>query len=126
MLLKRSNGDYLGIAWNLEKSGKIKLSLPSHNNEYHILTRTVDEETCNPLKVWHDIGEPAYLNEECKKLLKEASRPYLKTDRLISENGQLNIELCLSKNAVVYFEINAGSVNSDRGYDYSKVPCESR
>ena len=25
------------------------------------------EEVCNPLKVWHDLGEPSYLTEEQKK-----------------------------------------------------------
>ena len=123
----------MGVLWNISdakeheadgKEGSIKnigISLPASDSEYSFYTRTVDEETCNPLKVWHDLGEPSSLKEEQKKLLLEASTPYLKTDRIKAEDNRLYIELCLKKNAVVYFEVNAGKIISDRGYDYDKV-----
>jgi len=125
---------YQGVAWNIddlkkeqetgeEKSSakKIGVSLPVCEEEYSFYTRTVDEETCNPLKVWHDLGEPPYLKGEQKKLLLEAAVPYLKTDRVKAADNRLYIELNLKKNAVVYFEVNAGQVVSDRGYDYDKA-----
>lgn len=138
VLLRHANGDYLGIAWDIaeqtentagaqetqEPGGvarRIELSLPARKTAYTFLTRTVDEETCNPLKVWHDMGEPSHLKEEQRKLLKEAARPCLKTDRLEALDGCLKVELNLRKNAVVYFEITASRLISDRGYDYNKA-----
>ncbi len=63
VVLKRANGDYLGVAWNIARKsteqGKEKMLLeftfPAEQEEYCFLTKTVDEETCNPLKVWHDM-----------------------------------------------------------------------
>ena len=152
MVLKRPNGNYLGVAWNVaynEKQGnetpaeevrggqdaavgqnaraarewrrKLEIQLPAGEEEYCLITKTVDEETCNPLKVWHDIGEPAHLTEEQKKLLRESAKPCVKTERKQQHGGSLRVELMLEKNAVIYFELNAGKVNPDRGYRYEKV-----
>ena len=136
VVLKRRNGDYLGIAWNVAHkakdgngqsgwSRKIEISLPAGEADYCFLTKTVDEEACNPLKVWHDIGEPAHLTDEQKKLLRESARPYLKTERIHSHSGSLSVNLTLNKNAVVYFELNAGKITSDRGYQYDKVVSQT-
>ena len=136
VVLKRPNGDYLGIAWNVayrdnvtgteegeaqEWRRKLEIQLPAGEEEYCLLTKTVDEETCNPLKVWHDIGEPAHLTEGQKKLLRESAKPCVKTERKQQHGGSLRVELLLEKNAVIYFELNAGKVNPDRGYRYDKV-----
>lgn len=133
VLMKRKDGGYQGVAWNISKRTGDKseaqtkepkimnLSLPVCDEECCILTKTVDEETCNPLKVWHDMGEPSSLSEEQKKLLKESARPYIQTDRMEAEDGRLCVELSLRRNAVVYFEVNPGKVISDRGYDYNRV-----
>lgn len=136
VVLKRRNGDYLGIAWNVafteDNTGgqngggrRIEIFLPAGKEEYCFLTKTVDEETCNPLKVWHDIGEPAHLTDMQKKLLRESARPYLWTERKRACDGRLCVELVLKKNAVVYFELNAGEVVSDRGYRYEKVVAQA-
>lgn len=133
VILKHGKSKYLGVAWNSvcgmekvrfeksEEARKIRISLPVYDGGYSLLEKIVDEETCNPLKVWHDLGEPAYLNEEQKKILREAAMPYLKTDRLKSLQGRLDVELCLNRNAVVYFEVNQSEVISDRGYDYERA-----
>lgn len=131
VLLQSTDGNYLGVAWNIvlhsQKAAdgndtvRLQFSLPVCETEYCIMTRTVDEETCNPLKVWHDFGEPSYLKESQIKLLKEAAKPYLHTERVKTQSESLDVVLEIRKNAVVYFEINAGKVISDRGYDYAKV-----
>lgn len=129
VVLKRANGDYLGVAWNIARKsteqGKEKMLLeftfPAEQEEYCFLTKTVDEETCNPLKVWHDMGEPANLSEEQTKLIRESSRPFVKTERKKQEDGNICVELPVNENGVVYFELNAGKVNQDRGYDYDRV-----
>ncbi len=99
---------------------KLKLSLPAKGG-YCLLTRTVDEKTCNPLRVWHDLGEPSHLSEEQRKLLVEAAKPFVRTKRKEAEDGQLSVKLELERNAVVYFEVKPGEVRPDRGYDYERA-----
>ena len=68
VVMKYEDGSYRGIAWNAtrNRSGKdlcLNLTIPTtqsaSTDAYLFLTQTVDEENCNPLKVWHDLGEPA-------------------------------------------------------------------
>lgn len=127
VLLKDAEGNYAGVAWKVGKTGEIgealerELSLPAQGREYTFLTKTVDEETCNPLKIWHDLGEPAHLDREQRKLLKGAARPYLRSGRLISAEGKLCVQLYVKENGVVYFELKASRLTPDRGYDYERV-----
>ena len=97
------------------------LSLAVEAGVYSLLTKTVDEETCNPLKMWHDLGEPANLSEEQKKLLQQAAQPFVQTQRLKSVGSEVEITLLLKQNAVVYFEVWKCDVQSDRGYDYERA-----
>ncbi len=130
VLLKKENGDYCGIAWNVGKTGgdgtpeDVELSLPVCGEEYTVLTQTVDEETCNPLKVWHDLGEPAHLDRAQRKLLKDAARPFLKSARLSAAEGRLSVKLQVRENGVVYFEVKESRITSDRGYNYDRVVSE--
>lgn len=134
VVLQCPDGNYRGIAWNIAynegarkanegnaERKKLDIVLPVKAEEYCCLTRTVDEETCNPLKIWHDIGEPASLNEAQKRLLQDSAKPLVRTERKKREAGSIRVELLLEKNGVVYFELNACKVNSDRGYDYERV-----
>jgi xylan 1,4-beta-xylosidase len=127
VLLRKANGDYSGIIWNaseqnaLVEAKQVELVLPAQEKEYCIMTRTVDEEVCNPLKVWHDWGEPAHLKEEQRELLREAARPCLQTKRIAARNQTLSFILTAKENAVVYFEICGAPVTPDRGYDYERA-----
>ncbi len=109
-MLKKQDGGYLGIGWNPVESGageekRIVLSLAADAGAYSLLTETVDEETCNPLKVWHDLGEPADLTDRQKKLLQQAAKPFVRTCRLESADGHVEITLPMQRNAVVCFEV---------------------
>ena len=101
---------------------------------YLFLTQTVDEETCNPLKVWHDIGEPANPTKDQIDLLKQTARPQIRTKRMVpaampesqqlqqsSQQSHISIELNIKENGVVYFEVKPRTIHSDRGYDYNRV-----
>lgn len=127
VLLKKANDSYSGIVWNaseqeaLVEARQVELVLPAQEKEYCIMTRTVDEEVCNPLKVWHDWGEPAHLKEEQRELLREAARPCLQTQRIAAQSQKLQTVLTVKQNAVVYFEIYSAPVASDRGYDYERA-----
>ena len=76
----------------------------------------VDEEVCNPLKVWHDIGEPANPSKEETALLRQSAEPFVQTKRCSSK-----ISLELKENAVCYFELKSAPINSDRGYTFGRM-----
>lgn len=125
VICKMKDGSYRGILWNMTNTRagydqRIILELPG-NEEGCLLTKTVDESTCNPLKVWHDLGEPANPSEEQTALLKSAAYPAVKTIRVIPRNGKLQAAIPVEENGVVYFEWKAGKITSDRGYSYART-----
>ena len=113
---------YKGIVWNVDtdmsgKELKLELELPlSGKDDSNVLiTQLVDEEVCNPLKVWHDLGEHANPSEQEVELLRQAAQPFTQTKRCGNK-----VSLVLKDNAVCYFEVKAAPINSDRGYIYGR------
>lgn len=121
VIVKGEKG-YAGILWNVDKKAfKRTVSLPADVSEYSLVTQTVDEETCNPLKLWHDLGEPHYLTNEDKKLLKDAAKPLVGSNVVKAKEEFASFDISVKKNGVVYFELNSREFTPDRGYDYKKV-----
>lgn len=89
--------------------------------EYCLITKVVDEDTCNPLRLWHDLGEPSSLTEKEKELLKEAARPLILSRRVQAADKKAEVKLRIQEHGVVYFELNPVAAKSDRGYDYDRV-----
>ncbi|MBN2509217.1 MAG: hypothetical protein JXB03_03030 [Spirochaetales bacterium] len=126
IIVKTAAGAYRGVLWNADtaytgESVTVSVELPGAEGEYFLVTRTVDEETCNPLKLWHDMGEPSHLMPGQLALLKEHARPLVTSKTLMSEDGELSFDLVLKPNAVVYFELSEVVRKSDRGYSYERV-----
>ena len=143
VIMKMKDGSFRGVLWNdtKKRAGKditVNVELATAAGEYCILTKRVDEDTCNPLKLWHDIGEPANLTEAQTELLKSAAQPFVRSIRRKTEekaiagekNGSkrtvpgdtvLRFDVELAENAVVYFEAKNTPVKSDRGYHYEHV-----
>jgi len=127
VVLCTQEGGYQGIAWNTarNRTGRelaVTLAFPGDTaSEYLLLTKTVDEDTCNPLRLWHDMGEPASLSERQRKLLKDSARPFIKSRRMKVEEGMLQVSLTVKEHGVVYFELQPVKAVSDRGYDYERV-----
>lgn len=125
VIVKTQDGSYKGIAWNLiknteaEQNLELNFTLPI-SQESCLLVKTVDEVCCNPLKIWHDIGEPAYPTSAQNALLRASSMPLVTTERVVAEKEETTIKLNLSKNALTYFEVFPVDQKSDRGYIYSK------
>ncbi len=125
-LVTHSDGKYKGILWNDEKANSgetinISFDLPAKSgNEYYIMTKTVDEAVCNPLKAWHDMGEPSNPMPEEIKLLRDSANPLINTYRK-KAGDKLAVEFTLNKNAVVYFEVKESAIKSDRGYSYERA-----
>lgn len=126
VIVRQEDGSYRGVAFHscLKRSGrvlKLDLTLPVPEGEYVLLTKTVDEETCNPLKLWHDMGEPASLTNEQTKLLKESARPFVCSERLKSNEEGGRVSFQIKENGVIYFELKLVGKGSDRGYCYKRV-----
>ncbi|MCL2810102.1 MAG: hypothetical protein FWD24_08600 [Treponema sp.] len=142
IVLKKPDGTYRGIAWNViasnsasaKESDTLRLSFTFEANafnsgvfnggDYCIITKTVDENVCNPLKIWHDIGEPANPSPAQRSLLRESASPLVLTQRFsASQNSSSTpkVELILGRNALVYFEVLPAKITSDRGFDYERA-----
>lgn len=127
VVVREKDGTWKIVCWNLCMEGEdvekeIVLSLPAENDEeYSVVEKRVDEEVCNPLKVWHDLGEPASLSNSQKKLLQEAARPLIMSRRVKVKNRRAEIRVLLKRNAVVYLEVKAGMICPDRGYSYERA-----
>ena len=127
VVLSTADGGYQGIVWNAgrKRTGReleAAIDFPvEKGQEYLLLTKTVDEETCNPLRLWHGMGEPSNLNEKQKKLLREAARPFPAYRNLKAEEENVQIKLTVREFGVVYFELSPIKTGSDRGYDYERV-----
>lgn len=96
------------------------LELPTQE-EGCLLTQTVDESCCNPLKVWHDLGEPSSLTDEQLALLRMAARPRVETGRVLPEDGGVKLAFSVEEQGVVYFSWCPGKITPDRGYSYERV-----
>ena len=133
MITRQEDGSLRGVAWNsgCRRTGrKLELSFQifcgsAGDRPYFLMTETVDENTCNPLKLWHDMGEPTHLTPEQKSLLQEAARPLIGSRRLeVTETEQgkaLELLFPVEEYGVVYFELKPVSRGGDRGYDYDRV-----
>ncbi|WOC31618.1 MULTISPECIES: GH39 family glycosyl hydrolase [Caproicibacterium] len=127
VIVKKADGRYCGVAWNLSlyRTGRalsLQFRLPADRaEEWCLLTKTVDETTCNPLKMWHDMGEPASPSEAQNTLLRQAAVPFLATEQKFAENAELFLQLSLQENAVVYFELTPVKRQNDRGFSYART-----
>ncbi len=122
IIVKREDGSYYGVAWNPDMDGKQPcyqqtFSFPIQNRSC-IITKRVNEECCNPLKVWHDLGEPANPSREDVALIREAANPQITTT---TNNGACEIDLQVVPNEVVAFEVREAELTSDYGYDYERT-----
>lgn len=130
VVVKVDKGGYRGVVWNADgrNTGEeltLTIELPAEQGAYCLLNKLVDEECCNPLKVWHDLGEPAHPAKETVALLREAAKPLVTTERMDSTEGRVKLLFHLKKNAVQYFELRRAPLQSDTGYSYERVLAQA-
>ena len=117
LIMKKADGSYEGVAWSIAKTEReeveLALTLPVEG-KCVLTTETVDEVTCNPLKAWHDMGEPASLTDAQLRFLRQAGQPLCET--AAGEDGKFT--LTLRENAVIPFTVQKVKGDSDMGYDY--------
>ena len=120
-VIVKSDKGFAGILWNVDSDRfERTFELPS-DHECTLITKTVDEECCDPLKVWHDLGEPANLTKAQKELLRASAKPLIGSAVIKAENGSAEITIPVNRNGIVYFELTKRIFTPDRGYDYEKV-----
>ncbi|SDB24572.1 xylan 1,4-beta-xylosidase [Butyrivibrio sp. INlla16] len=122
VIVKNDSG-YAGVLWNIgedEIIADLDFELPE-DGEYTLIKKTVDETCCNPLKLWHDLGEPAYPSKAEKEMIKSAAWPLTTSSVEVSKNGTVDVSFTLKKHGVLYFTLTKRDFTPDRGYDYDKV-----
>ena len=122
VVVKTPSG-YAGIIWNDSSSERLmkRFELETEDAEYSLIDKTVDPETVNPLKLWHDLGEPSSPSKDEIKLIKDASTPLITSARIAAKNNTVVFTSCLRPEGVTYFELKKSVMTSDRGYDYNKA-----
>lgn len=123
-VIVKDNDVYKGVLWNsgrVREGKELSLSfkIPA-KGEFCLITKTVDEKTCNPLKVWHDLGEPRSLSQEQKELLQASAYPAVHTGR-ITADGEIELKFELEEFGVKYFELRPAPLTPDRGYNYERA-----
>ncbi|MBQ9262806.1 MAG: xylan 1,4-beta-xylosidase [Clostridia bacterium] len=122
VLVKRNGGGYEGVLWNLREMGsretlEVQLAVPIAEEAVALIDR-VDEETCNPLKTWHLMGEPFDLNQEQLSFLRAVGQPRQEVVQPERDGEQAVIRLTLSPNALLRVRILPVERQLDEGYDY--------
>ncbi|MCQ2534332.1 MAG: glycosyl hydrolase [Clostridia bacterium] len=125
VIIKNAKG-YTGVLWNDSRvrTGEdidFDITLPALEKEYFMSMKLVDEACCNPLKIWHDMGEPSSLSSSQKELLKASSFP-LVTSNIVKASGEsINLKLNLKEHGLMMFELTPRFETVDRGYDYNRT-----
>lgn len=105
----------------MENQYCIHLPENCEDEEFCLIQRTVDEEHGNPLKTWHDLGEPANPTREEMELLRQVACPGIATDSIMVDDGCLKINVILRANGVQAFELRPVERQQDAGYDYERT-----
>ena len=122
LVTRTEEGGYDLIAWNIcpdqPETLHFTLELPAAEGPWVLVTDRVDGQHGNPVKGWHDLGEPASLTEGQRALLKAMARPWTVTETLTSENGVLLIKEEMTDNAVLRLRLRPVRPVTEEGYDY--------
>jgi len=124
IVTKSDDGNLRGIAWNpIEDNSEKQLNLSFNvkNGVYFLLIKTVDEVSCNPLKAWINMGSPANLSKRQTEILIECANPQVTTKQIDVKDGKALIDLQMSSNAMIYFELQQVVPQADRGFCKERV-----
>ena len=121
LVTKRGDGGYEAILWNDQESKEdidFTLSVPGAG-DWTVWTETVDENTCNPLRAWHRMGEPFDLTDEQLQFLRQCAQPLHQTMVPDCKDGKITVHVRLDKNALMRIRFLPVEKQDDPGYDYS-------
>ena len=119
VVVKTESGEYRAVLWNLDgEEKKITLRFAAPAAESVFITRTVDEDHGNPVRIWHEMGESASLTEDQLALLRECAKPFVAAQAAPVQDGCAQIEITLKPDAVTYLELNRQLKGESYGYVY--------
>ena len=117
VIVRRQDGGYEAVLWNQDEETEREITLPFSGDAAAFL-ETVDEETCNPLRCWHRMGEPAHLTAEQTRILRAAGQPLLTSLPAEKTEAGVRVKITLKKNAVARLRLLPAPKQEDAGYDY--------
>lgn len=126
VIVKTKKGTYKGVAWNLTSETKkecldFEIELPLEKGRYCVYTKSVCEDCCNPLKVWHDMGEPANPSLVQIEMIKDSAKPFVQTEVLENKKECCKFNVKVGKHGVTYFTIEKAPLTCDNAYDYERI-----
>ena len=117
-------GHIHGLCWNNDLGYHnedliLDFTLPADEQKsYCLLTKLVDEKTCNPQKTWVDLGAPKTLSPEQNELLLQAANPLIQSKQITPKDGMLSLSFVLKQHAILSFELFEVIKEGDRGFSY--------
>ena len=122
LAIRTADGELRVMAWNLQaKDREISLNLPAEDGEWTAVIQKVDENHGNPLKLWHDLGEPASLTAEQVSLLRQAAQPGVESRIITAKEGELHLRLSIGKCGVQAVHLTKREMETERGYRYPGI-----
>lgn len=118
VICERKDGGWDAILWNLEKEdAEIEMRLPL--GDWIAMTERVDENACNPLAAWHEMGEITDLTKEQLSFLRACGRPAAGTLPAEKTQDGSQLSVTLRPNGLMRLRIFPVKREGDAGYDYS-------
>ena len=125
VIVADGKGGYAGVVWNFaEKDNDFDIEIAgkvAKGDKFTVITETVDEKVCNPLKIWHDLGEPKYPSDAEAEIIKKGSMPLVESDVIEAAAGKLALKLKMGRFGVKFFIVKPLVFDGDAGYDYNKI-----
>jgi len=129
LVTRRDDGSVALIAWNeiMEKTEnpdkEYDLEIPIGFKDVFIKKQMIDEDHGNPWGTWIHMGRPRFPSKEQIRTLRDIARPEIKTGKVTSDDGYINLKFKLEKNAVALFELTEVIDESSTyiGLDDSKI-----
>lgn len=133
LVTRRKDGTLALVAWNLVmEPGEgfvtdLLLRLPIAGEAAFVKRQTVDEQHGNAWNTWRQLGRPRFPKPHEAATLRQAAQPQLRTARMDIKNGELMLELSLTKNEVTLLELFPirDETASYVGLDDSLIPSYS-
>ena len=121
VVVRKPEGGYRAVVWNMgEEEQEFTLKLEADAKEYTVIREIVDEETCNPVKAWHDLGEPRNPSKQQIETIRKFAYPYAQSEIAKSSRKNITVSVPVRAHGVVYLDITAREFEGDRGFTYGR------
>lgn len=87
------------------ESIKVRLFIADGLNPRGTRISRIDEDNCNPARVWHAMGQPKYLTTVAIKKLRNASEPIPTTLSFSREQGEIVFDFTLPPQSLAFVSI---------------------